>query len=288
VYIQTALSSALTGGLYGLMSIGLSLSWGLLRLANIAYFALTAFAAYLTYSLAQHHGFDPLLTIVVTTPLLFLIAVVIQSLFTRFALVGFQGMVATFGLYTALVAVMQLMWTADFRQIDAIHNPYLLKSWFIGGYAFRLPLVIAFLISAAAVLTLELTLRRTRFGKAMRAIGHDRQIASAFGVSYPRLAALIAGVVGGTAAIAGMLVATSTSISPNVAFSWFGTVFVAVVIGGPGNVLFVFVAAIVLTVLSNLAGVLFNNLGYAPLVTFVLLLAMLLVRPQGLSKVAAD
>jgi branched-subunit amino acid ABC-type transport system permease component len=53
-------------------------------------------------------------------------------------------------------------------------------------------------------------------------------------------------------------------------------------------VLFVFVAAIVLTVLSNLAGVLFNNLGYAPLVTFVLLLAMLLVRPQGLSKVATD
>jgi branched-chain amino acid transport system permease protein len=288
VYLQTALSSALTGGLYGLMSIGLSLSWGLLRLANIAYFAFIALAGYFTYSLAQHHGMDPLLTIVVTLPAMFVILVAFQAVFTRFALVGFQGMVATFGLYTALVAVMQLIWTADFRQIDAAHDPYLLKSWFIGHYAFRLPLVISFAASAVAVALLELTLRRTRYGKAMRAIGHDRHIAGAFGVSYARVAAVIAGVIGACTAISGTLVATSSSISPNVAFSWFGTVFVAVVIGGPGNVSFVFLAAIVLTVLSNLAGVFFNDLGYAPLVTFVVLLAMLLLRPQGLSKVATD
>ncbi|HEY3745531.1 MAG TPA: branched-chain amino acid ABC transporter permease [Gemmatimonadaceae bacterium] len=288
LYLQTALSSALTGGLYGLMAIGLSLSWGLLRLANIAYFGMIALAAYVTYSLSQNHGFDPLLTVAVTIPLFFLVAVTIQTLFTRFALVGFQGMVATFGLYTAIVAIIQLIWTADYRQIDAAHNSYLLSSWFIGRYALRLPLVIAFALSTATVIALEFTLRRTRFGKAMRAIGHDRQIAGAFGVSYARIAALIAGIVGGTAAISGTLVSMSTSISPNIAFAWFGTVFVAVVIGGPGNVLFVFIAAIVLTVLSDLAGLVFNDLGYAPLVTFVLLLAMLLIRPQGLSKVISE
>jgi branched-chain amino acid transport system permease protein len=288
VYIQTALSSVLTGGLYGLMAIGLSLSWGLLRLANIAYFGMIALAAYVTYGLSQNHGFDPLLTVVVTVPLFFLVAVTIQTIFTRFELVGFQGMVATFGLYTAIVAIAQLIWTADYRQIDTAHNSYLLTSWFIGRYALRLPLVISFAISVAAVVGLELTLRRTRFGKAMRAIGHDRQIAGAFGVSYARIAALIAGIIGGTAAVSGSLVAMSTSISPNIAFAWFGTVFVAVVIGGPGNVLFVFLAAIVLTVMSNLAGLVFNDLGYAPLVTFVLLLIMLMVRPQGLSKAMAE
>jgi branched-chain amino acid transport system permease protein len=288
VYVQTALSSLLTGGLYGLMAIGLSLSWGLLRLANIAYFGMIALAAYVTYGLSQNHGWDPLLTVVVTIPLFFLIAVTIQSVFTRFALVGFQGMVATFGLYTAIVAIAQLIWTADYRQIDAAHNSYLLTSWFVGGYALRLPLVIAFVVSTAFVVALELTLRRTRYGKAMRAIGHDRQIAGAFGVSYARVAAVISGIIGGTAAVSGTLVSMSTSISPGVAFSWFGTVFVAVVIGGPGNVLFVFLAAIVLTVMSNIAGLVFNDLGYAPLVTFVLLLAMLLVRPQGLSKAMAE
>ena len=122
----------------------------------------------------------------------------------------------------------------------------------------------------------------------MRAVGHDREIAGAFGISYFRTAALVAGVIGGCAGIAGTLVATSNALSPNVAFSWFGTVFVAVVLGGPGNVLLVFLAAIVLTVLSNIAGLAFNNLGYAPLVTFALLLAMLLVRPQGLSRVSTE
>jgi branched-chain amino acid transport system permease protein len=286
VYLQTSLSSALTGGLYGLMAIGLSLSWGLLRLVNIAYFALIALAAYVTYALTQHHGIDPLVTLLVTMPTFFALSVVVQLAFTRFELVGFQGMVATFGLYTATVAMMQLIWTADFRQIDTVHNPYLLRSWFLGRYALRLPLVISFAGSVLGVIGLELVLRRTRYGKAMRAIGHDRQIAGAFGVSYFRVAALVAGIVGACAGVAGTLVATSTSVSPNVAFGFFGTVFVAVVIGGPGNVFFVFLAAVVLTVLSNIAGVLFNNLGYAPLVTFVVLLVMLLVRPQGLSKVA--
>lgn len=288
VYIQTSISSVLTGGLYGLMAIGLSLSWGLLRLANIAYFALIALAAYVTYTFAQHHGLNPFLTLAITTPAFFLLSVGAQLIFTRFGLVGFQGMVATFGLYTATVAIIQLIWTADYRQIDTAHDPYLLRSWFIGRYAFRVPLLISFVISLCGVVALEYMLRRTRYGKAMRAIGHDRLIASAFGISYFRVAAIVAGLTGACAGISGTLVATSNAVSPNVAFAWFGTVFVAVVMGGPGNVFFVFVAATILTVLSNIAGVALNNLGYAPLVTFVVLLVMLLVRPQGLSRVATE
>ena len=95
---QSILSGIFTGALYGLVGLGLSLSWGLLRLINLAHFALAFLGAYLTYTLASGFRVDPFVTLLVIAPAFFAIGVVFQALFARFGVTQFTSLLVTFGI----------------------------------------------------------------------------------------------------------------------------------------------------------------------------------------------
>ncbi|HET7834533.1 MAG TPA: branched-chain amino acid ABC transporter permease, partial [Variovorax sp.] len=116
---QAILAGLFTGALYGLLGLGLSLSWGLLRQINLAHFALAFLGAYLTYELSSRRGVDPLLSLVFIVPLFFALGTVLHWVLTRFRVSPFNSLLVTFGVTVIIEALLQWIWTADYRKLES-------------------------------------------------------------------------------------------------------------------------------------------------------------------------
>jgi branched-chain amino acid transport system permease protein len=280
-YIQAAVSGVMIGGLYAIMALGLSLTWGLLRVINLAHLALILASAYVSYQLTTSTGLDPLVWIVVLVPALFVVGVGVQWLIERFAVDEFNSLLLSFGLFMIGIRLINNIWSADFKRIEGSKNPYATHAIFIGDIALRGPQLLAFGAAAALALATFFVLRYTYFGKALRALADDREVAGAFGVNYRRIGMIAAGLGTAMAGIAGVLISVNQSIFPQLAFEWVGLVFTVVILGGIGNLLGAVAAGILVGVVSNVVGVAWTHQG-APLVVFSLLILALLFRPHGL------
>lgn len=284
--VQAILSGALIGGLYALMAIGLSVTWGVLRVINLAHFGLILIGAYLTFSLATSWGIDPLLTLVVTVPVMFVAGAALQWIFDRLALAEFNSLLVSFGLLIITIQVASNIWSADFQRMDAGVNPYATGSVAIGRLVFPVTTLLAFVLAGLVVLGAHLVLRRTFTGRALRAIAQDRAVAGAFGVDHRRLSLLLGGAVGATAALAGTVFALSNALTPETAYEWFGIVFAVVILGGVGEVVGTFAAGVLVGVLSGVVSVVWSP-ATAPFVLFSAIILALLVRPRGLFAMGA-
>jgi branched-chain amino acid transport system permease protein len=281
IFIQSALSGALVGGLYALMAIGLSLTWGMLKVINLAHFGMILLSGYLTYTLATNLGVDPLLTVVATVPVMFLIGSAIQWGFTRFEVSELSSLLVSFGLLIVGIQLISNTWSADFRRMTADVNPYASGSLTIGPLVFPIPTLIASVTAVALVVGIHLVLERTFVGRALRAFAEDPSIASAFGIDHRRLGTLLAGAAGATAAVAGTLFTLGGSLTPSTAFEWFGVVFAVVILGGIGNVLGTLLAGALVGAVAGVTSVLWSPV-VAPLVVYSLIVLALLFRPNGL------
>ncbi|WP_238008677.1 branched-chain amino acid ABC transporter permease [Dactylosporangium sp. AC04546] len=284
--VQATLSGALIGGLYALMAIGLSVTWGVLRVINLAHFGLILVGAYLTLQLATSWGIDPLLTLLVTVPLMFVAGAALQWLFDRLALSEFNSLLVSFGLLIITIQVAHNVWTADFRRMGADVNPYATASLSVGRLVFPVTTLIAFGLAVLVVVGGHLVLRRTFAGRAMRAIAQDSAVAGAFGVDHRRLSLLLGGVVGATAALAGTVFSLSNALTPDTAYEWFGIVFAVVILGGIGEVVGTFAAGVLVGVLSGVVSVVWSP-ATAPFVLFSAIILALLLRPRGLFTIGA-
>ena len=271
---QSVLSGIFVGALYGLLGLGLSLSWGLLRLINLAHFGLAFLAAYLCYQLSLAHV-DPMLSLLLIVPLLFAIGVALHWVMARFAVTPFNSLLLTFGLTGIIEALIQSIWTADFRKLESSYGDV---KWKIGGLYFPLPEVITLLLAVSISLAVWAVLRYTDLGKAMRAAAEDPAVASAFGVDQKRNALLLAGTCSALAGVAGVCLALSFTLAPSQIYAWVGVVFAAVMLGGLGSPLGPLAAGIVIGV-SEAVTMAFASPSWAPIVSFSLLIALLLLRP---------
>src|SRR5258708_6612397 len=163
---QSLLSGLFIGALYGLLGLGLSLSWGLLRLINLAHFALAFLGAYLTYQLATTFHVNPFLTLVVVVPAFFLLGMALHALFTRFGVTEFTSLLVTFGVTVVIESVIQFVWTADFRKLE---TPLTGASLRVGALYFPLVEVLVLVTGAALCGATWAWLRYTYVGKALRA-----------------------------------------------------------------------------------------------------------------------
>lgn len=278
---QAIVSGALIGGLYALMSLGISLSWGALDIINLVHFMFILIGAYLTYQLTISWGMDPLLAAIVVVPLAVVVGALLQIFFEWAQVDEFKSLIITFGLFIIIQSLARTIWTADFRILDSSVNPYASASWTLGDVAFQVPLVIAFLAAGLIAVGTRALMARTYFGKAVRAVVHDADTARAFGVDPHKVGVILAGIASGYSALAGVLIATFQSLSPTMAVGWFGIVFPVVILGGLANALGNFYAGIIVGVAAGVATVVWGPLS-APLVTFSIMVLALLFRPQGL------
>jgi branched-chain amino acid transport system permease protein len=281
IFLQAAIAGGLAGGLFAVMAVGLSLTWGMLRLINLAHFGLILLGAYLTFELASTYRVDPILTLVVTAPVLFVAGALIQLAFDRLELSEFNSLIVSFGLLIIVVQIASNIWSADFQRLDPGINPYATRAVQVGGLAFPVPTLLAFGFGFAIVVATHLILTRTYPGRALRAFAQDRGIASAFGIDHVRLGTLLAGGAGATAAVAGMLYAVGSAIVPTAPFGWVGIVFAVVILGGIGNAMGTLAAGVLVGAASGVVSVAWSPAA-APLAIFSAVIIALLVRPQGL------
>jgi branched-chain amino acid transport system permease protein len=271
---QSILSGIFVGALYGLMGLGLSLSWGLLRLINLAHFAFAFLAAYLCLQLTTLR-IDPLLTLLVIAPLFFAIGAALHWVMARFKVTPFNSLLLTFGLVGIIEAIIQTIWTADFRKLESHYGEMKFK---VGGLFVPVPELITLLLAVSISVGVWAVLRYTDLGKAMRAAAEDAPIASAFGVNQQRNALLLAGICAALASIAGVCLALSFTLAPSQIYAWIGVVFAAVMLGGLARPLGPLIAGIVIGV-SEAITMAVTAPSWAPIVSFTLLIVILVLRP---------
>ena len=270
---QSVLSGIVIGSLYGLLGLGLSLSWGMLRQVNLAHFALAFLGGYLTFQLSGR--LDPFVALAVIAPLFFLAGMALHWFLTRFKVTLLNTLLVTFGLTSMIEAGIQWIWTADFHRME---SAYAGVRWRLGPLFLSLPDLLTLLFAFGLSLALWAVLRYTDLGKAMRATTEDAAMAAAFGVNEKLLAYLVSGLAAAFAAVAGLCLALNHTLAPVQIYAWMGVVFAAVMMGGLGSALGPLAAGIVIGVSEALTMAL-TAPTWAPLVSFSLLIGLLLLRP---------
>jgi len=273
---QSALSGVFIGSLYGLLGLGLGLTWGLLHIINLAHFAFAFLAAYLCYQLASVGGMDPLLTLAIIVPLFAALGVAVQWLLARFSVSPLNSLLATFGLAAIIEAGIQGVWTADFRKLESV---YAGQKFRVGELFVPVPELLTLLLALALSFGIWAAMRYTNIGRALRALAEDAPVAAAFGVNARAHALVLAGVCGALAGIAGVCLALGFTLTPSQIYAWVGVVFAAVMLGGLGSALGPLAAGILIGV-SEAVTMAFASPSWAPIVSFTLLIALLLLRPE--------
>jgi branched-chain amino acid transport system permease protein len=243
---------------------------------NLANFALAFLGAYLSYQLATALRLDPFVTLAIVVPAFFVLGVLMQLGFQRFGISELVSLIVTFGLTVILESLIQWIWTADFRRLE---TPYVRATLKVGTLYVSVTGLVGLVAAAGLTLGTWAWLRWTYLGKAARALAEDGAMAAAFGVDRRRLALLLSGLSAAYAAVAGLFIALSHTLAPSQIYAWMGVVFAAVIIGRLGNALGLLAAAIAIAV-SEALTMAVTSPGWAPLVSFTLLIVVLLLRPE--------
>jgi branched-chain amino acid transport system permease protein len=272
---QAVVSGLLAGGIYGLLALGLSLSWGLLRLVNLAHFALALLGAYLTYQLGTAHHLPPWLAAAAIVPLFFLLGLGLHAVFAYFRVTELTSLLVTFGLAVILESLIQWFWTADYRRYE---TPYATASARVGPLFVPGLELLACLTAAVLALATWAWLRFTYVGKALRASAEDPAIAAAFGVNHRVQGFLLSGVSAAYAGIAGAFIALISTLAPAQIWAWVGVVFAVVIIGGLANPVGALLAGLLIGVSESVTMAVVTP-AWAPLVAFSVLILILVARP---------
>lgn len=272
---QSVVSGLLVGGLYALLALGLSLSWGLLRLVNLGHFALAFLGAYLTYQLGTVVGLAPWLAVALIVPAFFVLGVGLHVVFAHFRVRELTSLLVTFGVTVILESAIQWFWTADFRRYE---TAYATASLRVGPLFVPTLELLAALTAAGLALATWAWLRFTYVGKALRASAEDPAMAGAFGVNHRAQAFLLSGISAAYAGVAGGYIALIATLAPAQIWGWLGVVFAVVIIGGLGNPLGALLAGLLVGVSESVTMAVAAP-SWAPLVSFSILIALLLLRP---------
>jgi branched-chain amino acid transport system permease protein len=270
----------LLGGLFAVTALGLSLVFGVMRLINLVHGELIVLGAYLSLELMRHTGLDPLLTIVVVAPALFLVAAPIQRLLLEpLQSKGAEpALLTTFGLSIIAQNVFILVWSGDTQTLKASYATDSLK---ILGLHIPVMYLISFGVGLALCGGVHLLVQRTGLGRSIRASSEDPEAAEVMGVDVPRVRVFVYGLAAACAAVGGVLLGTTFDFTPTTGLTYLLTGFVVVVLGGLGSVKGTFLGALLLGVIESVGGAFFGD-GYREFIGFVAFLIVLSIRPQGM------
>jgi len=279
LFIQTIILGLLVGGVYALMSSGLTLIFGVMRVINVAHGAFLILGAYLTYWLFQLTGLDPIISIVLTAPILFLIGWGVQRyVLTRLENPERSSVLVTFALDITMEGLMGTFWKTTIRSVKPEYAAEVIKFM-----TYRIPVtrLIGFGAALLVLLILYIILQRTNLGRAIRATIQDRNAAQLVGVNVQAVSALTFGIGIATAAVGGSLLSMIYSFNASSQTDWITRVLSIIVLGGMGSLPGAFIAAIILGVMEQLTAVMVT-LYWSPIVFYLFLFLTLIVRPQGL------
>ena len=275
---QVVISGILSGALYAMVALGLALIFGVMRIINVAHGPLLMLGAYATFFLYSALGINPYLTVPVSMLVLFAVGLLLERtlVFRVVDAPELSSLLLTFGISIALVNLAQLLFTSDLRSVE-----YLAGSWVVGPLALSKARVVAFTVASALTGLSFFFLQRTRLGKAIRATSQNREVAMVCGIDVQRIHLVTFGLSAALAGAGGALIAVIVAIQPEMGQIWTFKSFLVIVLGGAGNYPGALLGGVLLGLIEQLAS-LFLTTQLSEVVAYVLLVLILLVRPQGL------
>jgi branched-chain amino acid transport system permease protein len=281
LYIQAVVNGVLIGGVYSLMAVGLSLIFGVMRVINFAHGDMMVWGMYLSYWLFVTVGMDPYLSILVTASAIFLLGMAVQrGLVNRIIQAPHEMQILLMmGVALVLENTALMVWGPDPRRVSV---PYALSTFWVGPIVFDLPRVVTFCVALLLALGLFLFLKNTDTGRMIRAASDNQIGALLVGTDILRVFTLAFGVGAACVGAAGSLMTPLLPFSPSTGLFFTITSFNIVIIGGMGSLLGAFVGGLLVGVSESLGAVILVP-SLKEIVSFVLLVAILLWRPQGLT-----
>jgi len=264
------------------VSLGISLVFGLLDIANIAQPAFLILGAYAAYVMNSSFGLDPILAGVLFTPVFYGLGVLVYRVyygsFERRGEEALRGLVFFFGLLFIIEVSLSLKYGVDYRLVQA---DYIGRSIDLGGVGIAYRLLVPCLVGLAMTLALYLFLGRTFYGRAIMAVSQDAGALRLMGADPIQIKTIAFGIGIAAASLAGALAITIAPVVPSSDRDYIGRMFAITVLGGMGSIGGTLVAAVILGVVESLMGTFFGP-SWSPAVSFGILLIALAVRPAGL------
>jgi len=280
IYVQVMIDGIIVGLMFALVAMGLSLIYGVMNIVNFAHGEFMMLAMFLSFFIWHFFGIDPIFSLVLVAAALFAFGVVVYRLLTKH-IVGqslLSQVLATFGLMVFLQAFANFLWKANIRTV----NDSVISGFFqVGDLFFSLPEVVSAAGAAVAALGFFWFLNRTETGLALQATAEDQQAAKLMGINTDRMFALAWGLSAGAVAIAGALLASHFAVYPQVGARWVLPAFVAVAIGGFGNITGAFWGGIIVGIVQVYGGFL-TDPSLKNIFPYALFLLVAFFRPYGI------
>jgi branched-chain amino acid transport system permease protein len=273
----------LLGCFYAAVSVGLSISFGLLDVPQVAHPAFLVLASYGVYLLNDSYGIDPIVAGIMIAPVFFLIGLVTYRIYyetfeRRGSDAGVRGIAFFFGVAFIIEVLIILLFGVDQRSVSAT---YIGKAWRIGDLRIPIRQLVAFAVALGLTVLLATYLSKTFMGRAIRAVAQDEEGLRLMGANPVRIKQFAFGIATAVLGVAGALLIIIAPVEPTLDRVYIGRTFCVVVMAGLGSISGTLIAAIILGVSESIVLTMFGA-SWAPAISFALLLGVLAVRPQGL------
>lgn len=276
--IQAGINGLLLAGVYVMISLGLNLIYGVMRVINVAHGELLILSAYGAYWLHVLWGINPLLSLLLIVPGMFLVGMLIQkSIIDRVVdSPRVISLLVTWGLSISLVSLIRFFWGPDIRS-----STYLNRPLEVANLAIPLSRLVSFSIALLLTFGAFVYLKKSRIGKAIRATSQNKNMAMASGIDVKRIYLITFGLGAALAGAGGPLIFTMYAIQPGIGFMFTIKALVVIILGGLGNYYGAFLGALTLG-LVEAYGSLFISIRVSMIFSYLILLITLLIRPTGL------
>lgn len=276
------MSGILVGGFYACAALGVSITFGMLSIVNIAHPGFMLLSAFLCYLLNVRFGLDPLLAGAALAPLFFLLGSALylfyERVFERRRSESIRGLAFFFGLLFIIEVGIILTFGVDYRSVDA---SYIGQNLHVFGIELPLRLLVPFLVALFVLAVFYLFLSRTFIGRAILAVSQDSVALELMAANPVQIKRIAFGLSIASAAVAGSLLIIIQTVEPSMARDFIVRLFAICVLGGLGSLPGMVIAALTIGITESITST-FIGPSWAPAVSFSLLLATLLFRPSGL------
>ena len=280
--INAIISGILIGAFYAAVTAGVSLSFGILDIVNIAHPAFIILGSYVAYIVNAKLGIDPIVTSIIMLPAFYALGAFIYQIyylsFEKRGQESLRGLAFFFGLLFITEVSLVLYFGVDYRYVNA---PYIGPSWHFGDVDIPLRIMVPCLVSLLLIGCLQLLLTRTFVGRAIMAVAQDQLALRLMAVDPVRIKRIAFGISIATASMAGAFLIIIQPVEPSVGRDYIGRIFAICVLGGMGSLPGTVIAAMLIGIIESLTST-FYGPSWAPAVSFGFLLLTLAVRPAGL------
>jgi branched-chain amino acid transport system permease protein len=280
--INAVISGILIGGFYAAVTAGVSISFGILDIVNIAHPAFIILGSYVAYIAYVGLGLDPIITAIIMTPAFYVLGAGIYQIyyisFEKRGQESLRGLAFFFGLLFITEVSLVLYFGVDYRYVEA---PYIGPTWHFGTIDIPMRLLVPCVVSLVMIAALQLVLTRTFIGRAIMAVSQDQLALRLMAVNPIRIKRIAFGIAIATASLAGAFLIIIQPVEPSVGREYIGRVFAICVLGGMGSLPGTVIAALLIGIVESMTAT-FYGPSWAPAVSFGFLLLTLAVRPAGL------